>query len=226
MTVASKPARTGAAQQELRGAALGDSVLAESSWGSQSVQLSDTDGTYVPSMEQAKVQMTGLDEVHWDLAYDRASIDRFTVEVEAERARLLAAIEEAQARAEAAKSGAATRHHSAQAQLGALVLAAQAELAQIEREHHEIVSAIRTNAEAEAARVLAAARAEAAAVRDAASSMGVLVNGVGPTLDPLLVELDELGADHSSGPTSDRSIVDLNALGTDHSGVRARFDAG
>lgn len=223
MTVASKPARASAGQAERCGAALGESVLAESSWSSRGVQSPATDGTYVPSMEQAKAQMTGPDEVHWDLAYDRASIDRFTGAVEAERARLLAAIEAAQERAVAATSGAAARHHSAQAQLGALVLAAQAELAQIEREHHEIVSAIRTAAEAEAARVLEAARAEAAVVRAAAASMGLLVNGVGPTSDPPFVELD---ADDSGGRSSDRPIVDLNSLSTDHSGVGARFDAG
>lgn len=156
-------------------------------------------------MEQAERERTDLDEVRWELAYDRASIDRFAAQVEAERRRLLAEIEAAEARVSIAKSGIAARQAEERVELGSLVLLAQAELAQIEREHHEIVSAIRAAADVEVNRVLDAARAEAAAVRDAAAAMEAVLNG---------------------GSTPDTARIDLDALGAELPGLRASLDAG
>lgn len=137
------------------------------------VQLPDTDAEYRRTMEQA--QPGGPHDVRWELSYDRASVARFTAEVDQEVARLEAEIEAARAHITAAASGVADRDVAGKAELGDLVLAAQKEVAGIEHEHHLLIALIREAAEAEATRQIAAARAEAEAIRDAARMMGASV---------------------------------------------------
>lgn len=115
--------------------------------------------------------------VRWQSSYDKAEVERFLDEVKLERERLEHEIAAVERRIVIATTRAASREKDAQASLGALVLAAQHELAEIEREHAEIVAAIRASAEAEARRLLDAAQTEAAAMREAAAS---LASNLGP----------------------------------------------
>jgi len=118
-----------------------------------------------------------LENVTWKLSYDRASIDRFTTEMEEARASLQAQIDEARARVAAAEAAVAAYRTEAQTQLGAIVLAAHAELAEIEQDHRQLITTIRATAEAEATRLLAAARAEAATMHQTASSLAQPATG-------------------------------------------------
>lgn len=118
-----------------------------------------------------------LDDLDWEVAYDRESISQFLAEVETERTRLLNEIAAVRSWLAQGEEQAAARRAAAQGELGELVLAAQAELAAIEREQQEMAAGIRAAAKAEATRVLEAARAEAAAIRGATVSLSTLVNG-------------------------------------------------
>ena len=129
------------------------------------VDLTETqDGTALP------------DDLEWHVSYDRASIERFLAEVEAERGRLQNEIEMTQARLEQARAAKVVRAATAQTEVAALVLAAQEKLAAIERQHHEVLETIRAAAVEEAARLLAAARTEADEVRNVATSLSARVN--------------------------------------------------
>jgi hypothetical protein len=103
-----------------------------------------------------------LDALPWEQSYDRATLERFIAEVDAERARLRAEIEVAKARTRAARAGGSVRQAERHEALGALVLAAERELAELEAEHDLMVAEIQAAADAEAARILEAARAEVA----------------------------------------------------------------
>ena len=115
--------------------------------------------------------------VRWQRSYDRASVDRFVAEVEAQRGRLRAEIAAAQAAAHAA--AARTGEARTSDDLVSLVVDAQRQLDTMEREHQEMVSAIQATAEEEAERILTAARAEAEAVRSSAEAISQLVDGIG-----------------------------------------------
>ncbi len=116
------------------------------------------------------------ERLRWELSFDRASIDRFTAEVTAERERLQAEIDAARARVATADERVAASMGASEAELGALVTAALHELERMERAHREAVASIRIAAETEAARILEAARAEADAVRAATASLRALVH--------------------------------------------------
>lgn len=111
---------------------------------------------------------SALPPLRWQVSYERASVERFVAEVEAERSRLRSQIEESKAEVERAKAAAA-RQAAAQAELAAMVLAIQVETARIEREHRDTLEAIGAAAEEAAVRLLAAGREEAAAMRAAAA---------------------------------------------------------
>ena len=133
------------------------------------------------------VAVPGLEGVEWQTTYDRASVDRYLSDVEAERARLRADIEAAEARAASAR--ALTERHQAadEARVGALVLATRAEIERIEREHKDAVDAIRSAALEKAARILEVARNDAASVNRAMVSMSKAVGAD----DARPVEADE-----------------------------------
>lgn len=135
----------------------------------------------------AAAAVPGLEGVEWRTSYDRASVDRYLADVEAERARLRADIEAAEARAASARA-LAERHQAAdEAQVGALVLATRAEIERIEREHKDAVDAIRSAALEKAARILEVARNDAASVNCATASMSKAVGAD----DARPVEADE-----------------------------------
>lgn len=154
---------------------------AAASTGEQASTGAEADSIPGPRVDgqPTSVEPDSLDDVQWEVAYDRDSVSRFLVEVEAERTRLLAEIAAARGRAARAEAQSAARRAAAQVELGELVLAAQAELAAMEREHQELAAGIRAAARAEATRVLEAARAEAAAIRGATASLSSLVNAGG-----------------------------------------------
>lgn len=125
------------------------------------------------------------DELSWNISYDRASVDRFLADVEGQRTRLQAEIEAVKRDVAAQRTRANSRVVAVQRELGARVLTTQLELAELETAHHEVMAAIRTAAETEAARVLAAARREVEAMRTATASL------VGATPSAPHGELDE-----------------------------------
>ena len=111
--------------------------------------------------------------VHWQVAYDRGSVDRFIAEVEAERSRLQGQIETTREHLRQARAAAA-RQEDAQAELAARFLAVQEELETIERQHRISLDAIGAEAAQAAARLLAAARKEAEAMRAAGATVAAL----------------------------------------------------
>jgi hypothetical protein len=127
-----------------------------------SVRSSDR-GSSNGSANGSTASVTGpLGAVGWQRSYDRASVERFNAEIEAERVRLEAAIAEAERRIEVARRRDEQRGRLDESALSELVMASKAELDRIESEQRNAVSAIRTAAEAEAARYLELARLEAA----------------------------------------------------------------
>ncbi|MGH9273320.1 MAG: hypothetical protein ACRDZU_01630 [Acidimicrobiales bacterium] len=114
--------------------------------------------------------------MRWKLRYERAAVDRFLADTDAERSRLQAEIEVAQAQRDAARRVVAARETEAQATLGAFVFEYEREMAELEVSHHEVITTIRAAAEGEAARVLAAAQREVAAMRDLTVSLTPLVS--------------------------------------------------
>ncbi len=125
--------------------------------------------------DAAAAAVPGLEGVEWQTTYDRASVDRYLADVEAERARLRADIEAAEARAASARARTERQKAADEAQVGALVLATRAEIERIEREHKDAVDAIRSVALEKAARILEVARNEAASVNGATASMSKAV---------------------------------------------------
>jgi hypothetical protein len=140
----------------------------------------------------------GPAELRWHRSYERAGIERFVAEVEAERARLRAELDAARAATAAAAARSVAGQAAAQASLGALVIETQRELEAMERAHQETIDGIRSAAAAEATRVLEAAHAEAAAVRSAAAAISQIVEG-----SPGLEEVES----HPS-PVPDEAIHD------------------
>lgn len=155
--------------------------------------------------EQGDEPAVGLDDLPWQLSYDRASVNRFVAEVEAERARLHEAIEAARARVQQAQAAATARQVEASEELGALVLAAQRELEEMERHHRLVLDAIAAAAEKEVARLLARAGEEAAAVRATIHSLTARMS-TGTTFTPPSVdlELDALAAQRMGNGSDDR----------------------
>lgn len=140
---------------------------------------------------------TSPDDLRWQLSYDRASVERYLAEVEAERARLQGEIDRALARRDAAREEIAAREAAAQAELGALVLATQNELERIEAGHREVLDTIRRAAEAEGERVLAAAHREVDAMRNVTASLSGLARGRRDAARPL-DHIDPVANDHPS----------------------------
>lgn len=114
-----------------------------------------------------------LDELHWQTTYDRASIERFVTEVDAERARLKSEIDVARNRLGRAQQAQANHRSDLASQLGDLVMDAHRRLVEMERNHQQLIDTIWATAEEEAARILDAARAEAARLGTAADQLGV-----------------------------------------------------
>lgn len=113
-----------------------------------------------------------LDDLHWQTTYDRASIERFVAEVDAERARLQSEIDQARSRLGRAQQAQASRRSDLASQLGDLVMDAHRRLVEMERNHQQLIDTIRATAEEEAARILDAARAAAARLGTAAEQLG------------------------------------------------------
>jgi len=104
-------------------------------------------------------------EMTWHRAYERASVERYLEQAQAERSRLLGEIEEADRRVAAAQAGAGAPDLMAQARIGSLVLDAHRQLEDAVRENQHAVAAIEAEADVEVARILAAARAEVRSIR-------------------------------------------------------------
>lgn len=113
-----------------------------------------------------------LDELHWQTTYDRASIERFVTEVDAERARLKSEIDVARNRLGRAQQAQANHRSDLASQLGDLVMDAHRRLVEMERNHQQLIDTIWATAEEEATRILDAARAEAARLGIAADQLG------------------------------------------------------
>lgn len=113
-----------------------------------------------------------VDDLQWQRAYDRVSIERFVVEVNTERARLEAEIDEARARLRRARQVRVERRSDRDSELGDLALGAQRRLAEMERNQRELIETIQATAENEARRVLEAARTEAARIGSAVTRLG------------------------------------------------------
>ncbi|MCU0311583.1 MAG: hypothetical protein MUE36_11670 [Acidimicrobiales bacterium] len=125
------------------------------------------------------------DDLAWQTTYDRASVEAYLSQVDAERAKLEEQIAAAEARTAAARERADRLKAADESKVAALVLAARAELDRMESEHRAAVDGIRSAALEKAARILEVARAEAATVTGA----GATIAGV-------------LGADASPPPAS------------------------
>lgn len=113
-----------------------------------------------------------VDDLQWQPAYDRVSIERFVAEINTERARLEAEIAEARARLRRAQQTLEKRRSDRASELGDLALGAQRQLAEMERSQRELIEAIQATAENEARRVLEAARTEAARIGSAVTRLG------------------------------------------------------
>ncbi len=108
-----------------------------------------------------------LENVSWQLSYDRASVERFVADVEATRSSLEAEIDDAKRRLLQAQEAKAERQSDLPAELGALVLAAQREFVELERSHLEMVNSIKEAASLEAMRILETARLETTQLQEA-----------------------------------------------------------
>jgi hypothetical protein len=115
------------------------------------------------------------EDVQWRPLYERASVERFLADTEAERVRLHGEIEMAKAQRDAARHVLAARQTAAQAELGALVFDAERTMAALEDAHREVVRTVRDAAETEAARVLAAAHHEVEVMREVTASLAARV---------------------------------------------------
>lgn len=107
-------------------------------------------------------------DLHWQMSYDRASVDRFVAEVEDQRRRLQAQVDAAREDLREARAAAA-RRAEAQVQLAAGFLEVQRELEEGERAHRERLASIDGGAADVAAGLLAAALASVDALRAATS---------------------------------------------------------
>ncbi len=112
-----------------------------------------------------------LENVSWQLSYDRASVERFVADVEATRSTLEAEIDDAKRRLLQAQEAKAERQSDLPSELGAMVLAAQREFVELERSHLEMVNSIKEAASLEAKRILETARLEATQLRNAVDSL-------------------------------------------------------
>lgn len=99
-------------------------------------------------------------EITWHPSYDRARVEQFLEEAEAESARLLAQIEAARQRIDRAAAAASASTVEARARLGLQVLEAHRELAETRRRNAAQVAKVLGDAEAQAEEILAAARGE------------------------------------------------------------------
>ncbi len=143
-----------------------------SGWPTPSAARRDRDSTRLDGLRSVTSA-----EVTWKPLYERAAVEKFLSDMEAERAHLAAEIEVAQAQRDAARRVRSTRELEAQAELGALVFTLERQMAELEDSHREVIATIRDAAEAEASRVLAAARREVAAMRDMTATLLPLVTG-------------------------------------------------
>jgi cell division septum initiation protein DivIVA len=111
------------------------------------------------------------EDLDWQRAYDRASVDRFLEAVERERARLQEGIDAARDGLAAVQAARRASDETVKAEIGGLVFAAREELANLEAEHAKVVAIIRGAAETEATRVIAAAEREVEAIRASITSL-------------------------------------------------------
>jgi len=118
--------------------------------------------------------------VAWPGSSDRASIERFLAEVDAERKRLLAEIEAAGRRRAIAEKAALTHERALQSALGAIVVAAHQEILEVEQEHAVSIAALLASADAEVSALLAMARVEAARIQETARDVDRASSGPAP----------------------------------------------
>ncbi|MGC1513376.1 MAG: hypothetical protein WA797_10730 [Acidimicrobiales bacterium] len=131
--------------------------------------ISLTDPGWEDAPGAVGTSLPSLENIHWQLSYDRESVERFATEVEEARTRLEAEIADTKLRLAHARKAKAARQPEVTAELGDLVLAAQRELVEMERSHQEIIDSIRTAADLEVQRLLDAAHLEVAQVHESSS---------------------------------------------------------
>lgn len=124
-----------------------------------------------PGTGGSAVDPLDLEALGWRRTYERSAIEKFALEVDAERDRLRAAIDDAERRLTEAREAARESESSADRVIAELVAAARRELARIETERDEAVAAIGLEAEREAERILDEARRAAAVARDAVAAL-------------------------------------------------------
>lgn len=121
----------------------------------------------IGASSDASVDALDLESLGWRRTYERSAIEKFALDLEAERDRLEAAIDDAERRMEEAQSALDERRQSLEQSIAALMGAARQELERLEAERDAAVAAIHAEAEQEAERLLDAARRAAASVEDA-----------------------------------------------------------
>lgn len=112
-----------------------------------------------------------LESLGWRRTYERSAIEKFALDIEAERDRLEAAIDDAERRVDEAQVALAERHAAIERSVAELMAAAREELERLESERDAAVAAIHAEAEREAQRLLDAARRAAASVEEAHRSL-------------------------------------------------------
>lgn len=121
----------------------------------------------VPTRSDSFVDPLDLESLGWRRTYERSAIEKFALDIEAERNRLEAAIDDAEHRMEEARSALDDRRASLEQSIAELMDAARQELERLEAERDAAVAAVHAAAEHEAERLLDAARRAAASVEEA-----------------------------------------------------------
>jgi flagellar biosynthesis chaperone FliJ len=134
-----------------------------------------------PVATEPSVDSFDLETLGWRRTYERSAIEKFALDIEAERDRLEAAIDDAEQRIEEAQSALDERRAAMEQSISELMGAARQELDRLEAERDAAVAAIHAEAEREAERLLDAARRAAASVEEARRALrpDPELNGVG-----------------------------------------------
>lgn len=130
------------------------------------VDPGDPETAAVTSSDRA-VDPIDLESLGWRRTYERSAIEKFALDIEAERDRLEAAIDDAEQRMAEAQSALDERRASMEQSVAELMGAARQELDRLEAERNAAVAAIHAEAEREAERLLDSARRAAASVEEA-----------------------------------------------------------
>jgi hypothetical protein len=166
--------------------------------------------------------IAGLEDVAWRSSYDRADVDRYLAEVEAEKGRLLAEIRVAEEREAAAQGRCQERAEERDDLLGSLLLAARAEIDLVDDEHRAAVAAIRAEAEEEAAGIRDRAQIEATAVREAVASLTAITSAGEPMREAVASLTALTGEGEPTGDAltdpADDAAADAGALDQGHVG--------